>query len=109
MHKKTGIRRLYKGMVTENRDLSFELERNHALEVVLAAKVKRSQLERDSTSETNGISKRAKKESSPPRTSRSKKAKQAKTPQAPPPKMVSAINAYSPTEDDRQRRRSPSK
>ena len=83
----TGIRRLYREMSSDNRDLSFKLERNHAMGVLLSAKAQRDELEQPNKSQ-------GRKKQKPTR----KKAKNKSRPkqqQPLSPQMNSAIIAYS--------------
>ena len=84
----TGIRRLYREMSHENRDLSFKLERNHAMGVLLSAKAQRDELEQPKKSQ------RRKKQP----TRKKEKNKSPMQQQPPSPQMISAINAYSNNE-----------
>ena len=85
MVKRTGIRRLYREMSKDNRDLSFMLEREHAMEVLLTAKFHRDQMEQRKVNE-DGRKRTARQRKSP-------KKKVAKPP-PPSPKMITAMNAY---------------
>jgi len=80
----TGIRRLYQEMSRDNRDLSFKLERNHAMGVLLSAKAQRDELEQPKKSQG--------KKKQPTR--KKAKNKSPKQQQPPSPQMISAINAY---------------
>ena len=84
----TGIRRLYREMSSDNRDLSFKLERNHAMGVLLSAKAQRDELEQSKKSQG--------KKKQPTR--KKAKNKSPKQQQPPSPQMISAINAYSNNE-----------
>lgn len=83
----TGIRRLYREMSHENRDLSFKLERNHAMGVLLSAKAQRDELEQSKKSQGKKQPTRKKETNKSP-----------KQQQPPSPQMISAINAYSNNE-----------
>ena len=85
----TGIRRLYREMSNDNRDLSFKLERNHAMGVLLSAKAPRDELEQPKKSQGKKKQPTRKKE-------KNKSPKQQQQP--PSPQMISAINAYSNNE-----------
>ncbi|KAL7541193.1 hypothetical protein ACHAXR_010715 [Thalassiosira sp. AJA248-18] len=86
MHKRTGIRRLYRGMVRDPRDLSFESERDHTMELLLTAKIRRGQLE-EQCCKKGGEGRKEEERKAPKKTPHKKKP-------PPSPKMVSAINAY---------------
>lgn len=88
----TGIRRLYKEMSrNDNRDPSYDLERNQALTILLSSKIKRNQLERDSPQKN-----RRSRNTSEDNNKKQKGKTKADKKEEPPPssKMVSAINAY---------------
>ena len=89
--KMTGIRRLYKEMSrNDNRDPSYDLERNQTLTILLSSKIKRNQLERDSPQKNQRLRKASKDNNK-----QKGKTKAVKKEEPPPSsKMVSAINAY---------------
>ena len=87
MVKRTGIRRLYREMSKDNRDLSFMLEREHAMEVLLTAKFHRDQMEQRKVNE-DGRKRTARQRKSP-------KKKVAKPP-PPSPKMLTSQVLFVP-------------
>lgn len=84
MHERTGIRRLYRDMVRDHRDITFESERERTINVLHSAKVRRSKIEQ---SRNDAIK---------PSKTEDKKRTPNKSKRKPPPspKMVSAMNAY---------------
>ena len=89
----TGIRRLYKEMSrNDNRDPSYDLERNQTLTILLSSKIKRNQLERDSPQKNHRCSRKASEDNNKKQKGKTKAVKKEEPP--PSSKMVSAINAY---------------
>lgn len=85
--KMTGIRRLYQEMSRdEQHDLSFELERNHTMGLLLSAKNQRKNLEQEAEQRTTSKDETSKEN----KTSHKKKKPIPKQS----PKMASAKNAY---------------
>ena len=76
----------------DNRDPSYDLERNQTLTILLSSKIKRNQLERDSPKKNHRCSKKASEDNN----NNKQKGKTKAVKKEPPPssKMVSAINAY---------------
>ena len=75
----------------DNRDPSYDLERNQTLTILLSSKIKRNQLERDSP-QKNQISRKASEDNNNKQKGKTKAVKKEEPP--PSSKMVSAINAY---------------
>ena len=89
MHERPGIQRVYREMIRDHRDLSFERERARTMGVLLSAKGQRRDLERQ-YSEDKGRTRRSKtKVKNPPA-----EATPEKPPDAVSPKMASAMKAY---------------
>ena len=74
----------------DNRDPSYDLERNQTLTILLSSKIKRNQLERDSPQKNR----RSRKTSEDNNNNKKGKTKAVKKEPPPSSKMVSAINAY---------------
>lgn len=91
MHERPGIQRVYREMVRDHRDLSFESERARTMGVLLSAKGQRRELERQ-YSEDKGRTRRSKTkvENPPP----AEEPTREKSPESVSPKMASAMKAY---------------